>query len=165
MFKVGDLIAGINSDTYLYTGCKMTKGEVVGIKSSDRMIVKVLENEFYGQVGKTFDVLNSDLYFKLIKEEESMKNFKVTVSEEVKTKVASDRPAFNHKMIKNVARNGIATIVFWKDGTKTVVKAHDEDLDQEKALAMAIVKKLSGNNFDYYTAFKKWCDNASDGVR
>ena len=45
---------------------------------------------------------------------------------------------------KKVVRNGPATIVFWKDGTKTVVKCHDEDYDPEKGLAMALARKLWG---------------------
>lgn len=40
--------------------------------------------------------------------------------------------------IKNVIFNPPATIVFWKDGTKTVVKAQGETFDPEKGLAMAI---------------------------
>ena len=43
-----------------------------------------------------------------------------------------------------VIRNGPATIVFWKDGTKTVVKCHDEDFDVEKGLAMALCRKVWG---------------------
>lgn len=43
-----------------------------------------------------------------------------------------------------VIRNGPATIVFWKDGTKTVVKCHDEDYDPEKGIAMALARKLWG---------------------
>lgn len=45
---------------------------------------------------------------------------------------------------KKIVRNGPATIVFWKDGTKTVVKCHDEDYDPEKGLAMALCRKLWG---------------------
>lgn len=44
--------------------------------------------------------------------------------------------------IKRVIFNPPATIVFWTDGTKTVVKAHDEPFDQEKGIAMALVKKM-----------------------
>lgn len=40
--------------------------------------------------------------------------------------------------IKNVIFNPPATIVFWKDGSKTVVKAQGETFDPEKGLAMAI---------------------------
>jgi hypothetical protein len=43
--------------------------------------------------------------------------------------------------IEKVIFNGPATIVFWKDGTKTVVKYQDVDTpDPEKGLAMAIAK-------------------------
>lgn len=60
--------------------------------------------------------------------------------------------------IKNVIFNKPATIVFWEDGTKTVVKAQDgEKFDPEKGLAMAISKKAFGNNRDYYEVFKEWC--------
>lgn len=58
--------------------------------------------------------------------------------------------------IKNVIFNDPATIVFWNDGSKTVVKAHDEEFDPEKGLAMAISKKLLGNKGNYYNEFKKW---------
>ena len=45
-----------------------------------------------------------------------------------------------------VIRNGPATIVFWKDGTKTVVKCHGEYYDPEKGLAMALARKLWGRS-------------------
>lgn len=58
--------------------------------------------------------------------------------------------------IKNVIYNDPATIVFWDDGTKTVVKCGNEDFDPEKGLAMAISKKALGNKSNYYEVFKKW---------
>lgn len=58
--------------------------------------------------------------------------------------------------IKNVIFNDPATIVFWKDGTKTVVQAHNDEFDPEKGLAMAIAKKALGNKGNYYTKIKKW---------
>lgn len=59
--------------------------------------------------------------------------------------------------IKNVIFNKPATIVFWADGTKTVVKCENEDFDPEKGLAMAIVKKTMADNHSYYNEiFKKW---------
>ena len=58
--------------------------------------------------------------------------------------------------IKNVIFNNPATIVFWNDGTKTVVKAENEEFDPEKGLAMAISKKFLGNQGNYYETFKKW---------
>ena len=58
--------------------------------------------------------------------------------------------------ITNVIFNDPATIVFWNDGTKTVVKAEGEPFDPEKGLAMAIAKKALGNKGNYYNEFKKW---------
>ena len=59
--------------------------------------------------------------------------------------------------IKNVRFNEPATIVFWEDGSKTVVKCQDGDIyDPEKGLAMAISKKVLGNKGNYYEVFKKW---------
>lgn len=61
--------------------------------------------------------------------------------------------------ISNVKFNPPATIVFWADGTKTVVKSNGSDIyDPEKGLAMAIVKKALGNKGNYYNVFKKWID-------
>ena len=60
--------------------------------------------------------------------------------------------------IKNVKFNGPATIVFWADGTKTVVKCQGgDDYSEEVGLAMCIVKKAFGNTSKYNDIFKKWC--------
>lgn len=59
--------------------------------------------------------------------------------------------------IKDVIFNNPATIVFWEDGTKTVVQTRDGDVyDPEKGLAMAISKKMFGNKHEYYNVFKHW---------
>lgn len=59
--------------------------------------------------------------------------------------------------IVDVKFNEPATIVFWSDNTKTVVKCDPTDnFDPEKGLAMAIAKKFLGNNTGkYYDIFKK----------
>lgn len=69
----------------------------------------------------------------------------------------------NHKRkkalsrIENVIFSAPATIVFWSDGSKTVVKAGDHDVyDPEKGLAMAIAKYFFDNEGYYYDVFKKW---------
>lgn len=59
--------------------------------------------------------------------------------------------------IVDVIYNKPATIVFWDDGTKTVVKCGKHDkYTGEHGLAMAIVKKLYGNNGRYYDIIRKW---------
>lgn len=60
--------------------------------------------------------------------------------------------------IKDVIFSDPATVVFWSDNTKTVVKTRGgEEYDKEKGLAMAIIKKITGNTRDYYEIFKEWC--------
>lgn len=54
--------------------------------------------------------------------------------------------------------NGPATIVFWNDGDKTVVKQSESDIyDYEKGFAMCVVKKVFGVN---YSKVRKMCDKA-----
>ena len=61
--------------------------------------------------------------------------------------------------IKNVIFNDPTTIVFWADGTKTVVKCQEGDeFDPEKGLTMAIVKKVYGNKGSYCNEIKKWVE-------
>ena len=67
------------------------------------------------------------------------------------------RRQINMQRIKKVIFNDPATIVFWSDGSKTVVKCGDNDtFDPEKGLAMAISKKFFDNTGYYYDVFKKW---------
>ena len=61
--------------------------------------------------------------------------------------------------IRNVVFNYPATIVFWEDGTKTVVKCQpDDDYSMETGLALCIAKKALGNKGNFNDIFKKWID-------
>ena len=58
--------------------------------------------------------------------------------------------------IQKVIFNAPATIVFWKDGTKTVVQAQKGDkFDPEKGLAMAFAKRALDDKGNYYNIFRK----------
>lgn len=75
----------------------------------------------------------------------------------IDTDIAFRRQRLVMPSIKNVIFNNPATIVFWTDGSKTVVKAQDGDIfDPEKGLAMAISKKALGNKGNYCNELKKW---------
>lgn len=65
---------------------------------------------------------------------------------------------FNVKdSIKKVIYNEPATIVYWNDGTRTVVKCGENDTySKETGLAMCIVKKITGNKGNYNDVFRKW---------
>lgn len=72
-------------------------------------------------------------------------------------KYASCYGGFTPVTIKKVIFNNPATIVYWTDGSKTVVKCQDGDVfDKEKGLAMAIAKKSFGNKGNYCNVFKKF---------
>lgn len=59
--------------------------------------------------------------------------------------------------IQNVIFNDPATIVFWTDGSKTVVKCQPGDtFSEELGLAMAIAKKFLGNTGSYNDVFKRF---------
>ena len=61
--------------------------------------------------------------------------------------------------IKRVIFHGPATIVIWDDNTKTVVKCMEGDeFDPEKGLAMAISKRIFGD--DYHATFKRYLKEA-----
>lgn len=67
-----------------------------------------------------------------------------------------DKMFIRQPEIKKVIFNDPATIVYWEDCTKTVVKCEKEKYDPEKGLAMAIAKRALGNQGNYFEVFKKW---------
>lgn len=58
----------------------------------------------------------------------------------------SEGGAHVYQVAKKVIYNDPATVVFWGDGTKTVVKAHDGDpYDERFGLLMAFLRKARDN--------------------
>lgn len=65
--------------------------------------------------------------------------------------------------IKDVIYHPPATIVLWKDGTKTVVKCNDtEQYSKETGLLMCIAKKYYGNTGYFNKVLDKWCWSKAD---
>lgn len=68
--------------------------------------------------------------------------------------------------IKDVIFSDRVTVILWKDGTKTMVRAGENEIyDPEKGFAMAVAKKTFGNNGNYYEVFKEYVPtvNLPDG--
>lgn len=62
----------------------------------------------------------------------------------------SDQELVSPFAIKNIIFSNPCTIVFWKDGTKTVVRCGENDLyDPEKGIAMAVMRKVYGPRHAY----------------
>lgn len=69
--------------------------------------------------------------------------------------------ATNTAAIKDVIFAPPATIVYWSDGSKTVVKCSEKDVfDPEKGLAMAVAKRCGGNNGSYYKEIRNWAEKS-----
>ena len=103
----------------------ITTTPYIGTITLDRTLVDTVENPWY-QYGKLND--NSDIRISM--------DDTISITEE----------HLSHKekaTIKNVIFSGPATIVIWSDGDKTIVKKSDceVEMDKEKGLAMAIIKK------------------------
>ena len=98
----------------------------IGTITLDRTLVDTVENPWY-QYGKLND--NSNIWVST--------DDTISISEE-HLSYKKEKPT-----IKNVIFSGPATIVLWSDGDKTIVKKSDceAEMEQEKGLAMAIIKK------------------------
>ena len=69
--------------------------------------------------------------------------------------------ATNTAAIKDAIFAPPATIVYWSDGSKTVVKCSEKDVfDPEKGLAMAIAKRCGGNKGSYYKEIQSWVEKS-----
>ena len=65
--------------------------------------------------------------------------------------------------VEKVIFNNPATIIFWSDNTKTVVKCDNDDIfDPETGFYIACAKKLFGNNFKAVGRMNKALDVALD---
>lgn len=80
----------------------------------------------------------------------------LTDSEPISKKTSKE--AYNKRIfseIKDIIINDPATIILWKDGTKTIVKCQPVDtFDPGTGIAMAILKKLYGNSGFYKDIFE-----------
>ena len=95
---------------------------------------------FYNGSVMSFSCFNKKMASTLSKRIHELSNKKTKNSE------ISANNLYNTFEVKDILVNGPATIVFWADGTKTVVKYDAEDLyDAEKAVAMCFMKKALGS--------------------
>lgn len=68
-------------------------------------------------------------------------------------------PPFDPR-VKNVIFNNPATIVYWNDGTKTVVKCDPRDTySKEAGLSLCYMKKMLGSSRAFNDVLKEWTDH------
>lgn len=64
---------------------------------------------------------------------------------------------------KRIIFNDPATVVFWDDGTKTVVRCQNGDeFSREHGLLYAYMKRMYGNTSRYNNVLRRWMDRAED---
>lgn len=98
-----------------------------------------------------------DIIKELVEKFENKPSLKsLEIDEWARAQITPAKTKPKHPIVERAIFNDPATIVFWKDGTKTVVKAQKgEKYDPEKGLAMAFSKKMFGNEGNYYDQFTK----------
>ena len=70
-------------------------------------------------------------------------------------------PSVKLPEVKEVIFAPPATIVYWKDGTRTVVKCSDDDyFDEETGFVLCFMKKILGNKGNFNTYIRKSIKNA-----
>lgn len=137
-----ELLEKWNKEHDRYCREQIAKGLTEGITNTDpelKQYAKQILNSIYG-----VNTMTEMLYRR----------------DELRMKTITTKPT-----IKDVIFNNPATIVFWSDGTKTVVKCQDGDIyDPEKGLAMAISKKFLGNKGNYCNEINKWMDKYTEKI-
>lgn len=162
-FKVGDRVRVIGGVGYLQNAMQGRVGTVASVR-------KISNLEYYSVLIDGFDNPHTEgpavqfhanqLVPWLGDDEDAISIARIRYTRYCAPyKSANSDPNYNSYKIKSVIYNRPATIVFWKDGTKTVVKCENEEFDPEKGLAMAIAKKVLGNGYHYYDVFKRWLPN------
>lgn len=143
----------------------------VSIERNDPINAPEVTAELRAYFKRRPDTLNpmtiSDDLSRMLGEEWQYLKAEHSVQMELYKKLTTDGLRASTKLpkIKKVIFNNPATIVFWADETKTIVKAQNDELfDPEKGLAMAIAKKALGNEGNYFETIKKHVTEYQDSV-
>lgn len=171
-YKIGDRVRVINGVEKLQDAVRGRIGTVAAVHEIDgvqncRVLIDGFDNPHQADPTIAF---HYNQLAPWLNDSENAKELAITrylrykKNNEYKNDVATTEAIFNATRtvqtvipkIKDVIYNDPATIVFWKDGTKTIVKCKNEKFDPEKGLAMAFSKKMLGNKGNYYNVFKKW---------
>ena len=141
-FKVNDRVF-VSNDCEKYGGRARGYSETVKSKHDPNKLGVRLDYAYN-------DLSTKDLFW--FESDDICHIFEAKKSDEVKE--GTMKTSFE---IKNVIFNDPATIVLWKDGTKTVVKCQEGDFySEEMGLALCIAKKAMGNKGNFNNIFRKW---------
>ena len=130
------------------------------------MPLKITEKDFSRQASfdRQWDAYKKAFIDSFLKEKESKEMSTYTYNAYCKqdidsvSKMTTQQDYYLIPGIAKVIYNPPATIILWENKTKTVVKCCETDIyDPEKGFAMAVIKKLCGNDSAlFHKLFKTW---------
>lgn len=151
--RIGNIVLLLNPHCSEKTACDYFSRELDKSLYLYKRSRCITDNSVYGLGRSAHHIYNDEISYSNSDNSAWLKN---NPCENLYRKALETMKIYNFE-IKKVIFNDPATIVFWKDGSKTVVKAQiGETFDPEKGLAMAIAKKALGNEGNYYNTFKKF---------
>lgn len=141
---------------FMWRGVKIYSESVSSITPYKRIQMRCVKHDYVDALRYAID--GDTLYYKLYKSK--FGGNEMPTDKGLNTRFCFvDNYAITKLKMKKVIFHDPATIVYWNDGTKTVVKANNGDeFDAEKGLAMAVVKKTIG-----LKEFYKVCERDKDG--
>ena len=81
-----------------------------------------------------------------------------TIIQAICMKSSTKKDSRIEKVIFNKEKR--TTVVIWKDGIKTIIKCHKDDIwDEEKAIALCYMKRMLGNRSYFNEVLEKYCEN------
>ena len=128
-----------------------SKGEVKEIMAGIRN--KKIEK------GTLIECSADDLYQRALEAAKKMSNSMYGIGHSVSATVLRNDFARFPNEVKDIKFSGPATIVFWKDGTKTVVKCQEgEHYDPKDGIEYALFKKIAGGTSNQASKMAKMYD-------
>lgn len=119
-----------------------------------------LKEESQNKISDVQDILDYNVATVYDAVREARESEKLALLREAMDRIKKEETTMNcdiRSNIKDVIFNYPATIILWKDGTKTIVKVRKgEKYDPEKGFAMAVCKKMFGNEGNYHKVFKEY---------
>ena len=111
-------------------------------------------------VKPNFNALSSTAKYELWKSlDDSRKEYEKLEKDEALKSIKERNKDLREKIV-DVKFSGNRTIVFFRDGTKTIVTCQEGDtFDKEKGLAMACMKRLFKDTNVFNEVLRKWCHN------
>lgn len=159
---IREIISSLYNDNVVY-GDVSKRNDLGGTKmdswTAKVIITKAGNTITYGDTSKRRDL--GGIKMNLIEPSVYEAAIKEYCKRDIETTKAMVNMRFGIKFpdIKKVIFNPPATVVYFKDGTKTVVKCQEGDeFDAEKGLAMAVAKRAYGNKGNYCDQMKKWVE-------